>query len=105
LDVGHKKEGHTQAGEVRRPTESMLESAHKVAQRLGLARLPESVLTNFDICRTFLDTGLNHSTPRQIQYAQAIAARLGVRLSDALIKDSLAMSDWIAANRHVMRWR
>jgi len=87
------------------PTAQMLESAYKVAERLGIQKIPEIVLTNFEACRRFLDTGLNHSTPRQISYAQAIAARMGVRLPEPLIRDSLAMSDWIATNRHVMRSR
>ncbi|GBG14416.1 metal ABC transporter permease [Novimethylophilus kurashikiensis] len=80
------------------PTEKMVESAKKAAERHGVA-LPKGFDTDFDTCKGFLDVYLSKPTPKALSFAESIAKDKGLELPEVARNSAKDLSAWIDANK------
>lgn len=80
------------------PTEKMIASAKSAAERQGV-KLPKDYATNFDACKTFLDTYLAKPSPKALAFAEKIAKEKGVTVPDAAKVTGKDLSAWIDQNK------
>lgn len=80
------------------PTEKMQTAAKNAATRHGV-ELPDNALTDFDVCKAFLDEYLNKPTAKQISFASKIASDKNLTVPAELFSNSRELSVWIDANK------
>lgn len=76
------------------PTEKMVESAKKAAERHGVT-LPKDFDKDFEVCKGFLDEYLNKPTPKALAFAERIAKDKGVELPAEAKASGKELSAWI----------
>lgn len=80
------------------PTEKMIESAKKAAERHDV-KLPKGFDKDFDVCKVFLDAYLAKPSPKALAFAQKIAKDKGIEVpADAMVSGK-DLSAWIDANK------
>jgi DNA topoisomerase-3 len=80
------------------PTEKMLAAATRAADRHGV-KLPEAALTDFEVCRKFLDEYLNKPTEKAIAFAHKLAKDGGTKVPPEVLGNSRELSAWIDAHK------
>jgi hypothetical protein len=94
----------TPPGDVRQATPAMLQYALTLADKLGIALLPEHV-GSFAACSDFINRFKGASpaarapSDKQLQYARDIARRKGLALGADVLADAGKLSAWLTANR------
>jgi SprT protein len=99
--------GSVPAPAVRPATPAMQQFALVLANRLGIALLPEHV-GSFEQCSAFIDkhkvltkpvTGTQEPSARQLDYAYSIANRKGLLIPPDVLADGRKISNWISQNK------
>lgn len=80
------------------PTEKMVESAKKAAERHGV-KLPKGYDKDFDVCKVFLDEYLSKPSPKAVSFAQKIAKDKGLEIPAEAMASGKELSAWIDANK------
>ena len=76
------------------PTEKMIDSAKKAAERQAIA-LPENFDKDFDVCKAFLDAHLSKPTPKALAFAEKIAKEHDIPIPEDARASGKALSAWI----------
>ena len=85
------------------PSSKMITAARAKAQREGV-KLPRGATTDYDICYAFLGPRPAGNAPSEaaLSFARKIATAKGQELSEELLSDRTALSNWIDANKDSM---